>query len=69
MLTAARSSEARGATWPEIDLEARVWTIPAARMKMHRDHDVPLSGQAVALLRRMKAEKIQRLRVRWRARR
>ena len=57
MLTAVRSNEARGATWSEIDLEARVWTIPAARMKMNRDHDVPLSDQAVALLRRMEAEK------------
>jgi integrase len=51
MLTAVRSNEARGATWSEIDLMARVWTIPAARMKMHRDHDVPLSEPAVALLR------------------
>jgi integrase len=58
MLTAVRSNEARGATWAEIDLDARVWTIPAARMKMHRDHDVPLSDQAVALLRRMETEKI-----------
>ena len=56
MLTAVRSSEARGATWAEIDLEARVWTIPAARMKMKRDHDVPLSDQAVALLRAQKLE-------------
>jgi integrase len=53
MLTAVRSNEARGATWSEIDLEARVWTIPAARMKMSRDHDVPLSDQAVALLSRI----------------
>ena len=58
MLTAVRSNEARGATWSEIDLEARVWTIPAARMKMNRDHDVPLSDQVVALLRRMETEKI-----------
>ena len=57
MLTAVRSSEARGATWAEIDLEARVWTVPAARMKMKRDHDVPLSDQAVALLRQMETEK------------
>ena len=57
MLTAVRSNEARGATWSEIDLEARVWTIPAARMKMHRDHDVPLSDQAVAILRRMEVER------------
>ena len=57
MLTAVRSNEARGATWSEIDLEAGVWTIPAARMKMNRDHDVPLSAPVVALLRRMEAEK------------
>jgi integrase len=53
LLTAVRSNEARGATWSEIDLEARVWTIPAARMKMARDHAVPLSDPAVALLNRM----------------
>ena len=57
MLTAVRSNEARGATWSEIDLDAGVWTIPAARMKMNRDHDVPLSEPAVALLRCMEAEK------------
>ena len=57
MLTAVRSNEARGATWSEIDLDAGVWTIPAARMKMHRDHDVPLSTPVIALLRRMEAEK------------
>ena len=57
MLTATRSSEARGATWSEIDFDARVWTIPAARMKKGRDHDVPLSDQAIAILRRMEAEK------------
>ena len=57
LLTATRSSEARGAAWSEIDFDARVWTIPAARMKMNRDHDVPLSNQAIALLRRMEAER------------
>ena len=56
-LTAARSSEARGARWSEIDFDARVWTIPAVRMKMNRDHDVPLSDQAIALLRWMEAER------------
>jgi integrase len=56
LLTATRSNEARGATWSEIDLDARVWTIPAARMKKGRDHDVPLSDQAIALLRRMEAD-------------
>ena len=57
LLTATRSNEARGATWSEIDFDAKVWTIPAARMKMNRDHDVPLSDQAIALLRRMEAER------------
>ena len=49
-LTAARSGEVRGATWDEIDLEAGIWTIPAARMKMKREHRVPLSAAALALL-------------------
>jgi integrase len=47
-----RSSEARGATWSEIDLDNAVWTIPAARMKTKKaEHRVPLSDEAVALLR------------------
>lgn len=50
-LTACRSGEARGAAWPEIDLAAGLWTIPAERMKMGRPHRVPLSAEAVALLR------------------
>lgn len=50
-LTAARSGEVRGATWDEIDLEAAIWTIPAARMKMKREHRVPLTPAAVALLK------------------
>ena len=45
-----RPSELRSAMWDEIDLEAAEWTIPAARMKMSRDHWVPLSKQAVAIL-------------------
>lgn len=49
-LTAARSGEVRGATWAEIDLERGVWTVPAERMKMKREHRVPLSAAAVALL-------------------
>ncbi len=49
-LTAARSGEVRGATWAEIDLDAGVWTIPAARMKAQREHRVPLTPEAVALL-------------------
>lgn len=51
VLTAARSGEVRGALWGEIDLEAAVWTVPAERMKMHREHRVPLSPQALKLLR------------------
>lgn len=49
-LTAARSGEVRGATWDEIDLEAAIWTVPAARMKMKREHRVPLTPAALALL-------------------
>lgn len=51
ILTAARSGEVRLATWPEIDLKARLWTIPAARMKAGKAHKVPLSDAAVALLK------------------
>ncbi len=51
ILTAARTGEVIGATWPEFDLEARVWTIPAERMKMGVEHRVPLSAPALALLR------------------
>ncbi len=50
-LTAARSGEARGARWPEIDLQRRTWTISAKRMKMDREHVVPLSDAALKLLR------------------
>lgn len=50
-LTAARSQEVRGASWDEIDLEKGVWIIPAARMKMDREHRVPLSAAAGDLLR------------------
>ena len=50
ILTGARTSEALNATWGEIDLAAAVWTIPGERMKAGREHRVPLSPQAVALL-------------------
>jgi integrase len=53
ILTAARSGEVRGACWDEIDLAARVWTVPAARMKAGREHRVPLSGAAVELIKQM----------------
>ena len=54
ILTAARSGEVRGAIWKEIDLEKRLWSIPAERMKMRSPHTVPLSQQAIAILNRMK---------------
>ncbi|EGJ21207.1 P4 family integrase [Cereibacter sphaeroides WS8N] len=50
-LTAARSGEVRGALWSEVDLDAALWVVPGARMKMGREHRVPLSAPAVALLR------------------
>lgn len=51
ILTAARSGEVRGATWSEIDLQGGFWTVPGERMKAGRTHRVPLSGQAVKLLK------------------
>ena len=53
VLTAARSGEVRGATWGEIDLEAKVWTVPKERMKMGKEHRVPLSDPAIKLLKDM----------------
>ncbi len=50
ILTAARSGEVRGATWPEIDRSEKVWVLPASRMKAGREHRVPLSDAALALL-------------------
>ena len=50
VLTAARSGEARGARWQDIDLSARVWTIRGDRMKSGAEHRVPLSTQAIAVL-------------------
>ncbi len=55
VLTAARSSEARGATWDEIDMDARTWTIPAQRMKARQEHRVPLSAPAVEVLQQAEA--------------
>lgn len=52
-LTAVRPGELRQAPWTEFDLDAAVWTIPAARMKARRPHIVPLPRQAVAILRQL----------------
>ncbi len=54
LLTLVRPSEASGARWAEIDLDAKLWTIPAERMKAKREHIVPLSPQALEILEVMK---------------
>lgn len=51
ILTAARSGEVRGATWREVDDDARAWTVPPERMKARKAHRVPLSDAALRLLR------------------
>lgn len=56
ILTAARSGEVRGAAWSEIDMEGRLWTIPASRMKAGKEHRVPLSEDVVALLKSLPRE-------------
>ena len=53
ILTAARSGEVRMARWREIDFAEKVWTIPAERMKARKEHRVPLSARALALLKAM----------------
>jgi integrase len=57
ILTAARTSEAIGAKWSEIDFDAKVWTIPAARMKAGKEHEVPLSTRAIAILEALPRER------------
>ncbi len=55
ILTATRPGETRGARWAEFDLDAALWIIPPERMKMRNEHRVPLSHQAVEVLRSMRA--------------
>ena len=50
ILTAARTGEVIGATWEEIDLAKKVWTVPAHRMKAGREHRIPLSPRAIEIL-------------------
>ncbi|KRB80599.1 hypothetical protein ASE00_16255 [Sphingomonas sp. Root710] len=57
VLTAARSGETRGLTWGEIDLEAKLWTVPAERMKARAMHQVPLTAPALAILEIIRPEK------------
>ena len=54
ILTAARTGEVIGATWGEIDLNGKAWTIPASRMKAGREHRVPLSARAVEIIASMR---------------
>jgi integrase len=51
ILTAGRTGEVLGATWAEFDLDGATWTVPASRMKAGREHKVPLSDAAMAILR------------------
>src|SRR5262249_41774054 len=60
VLTAARTGETIGATWSEINLDAKVWTVPPVRIKGKREHEVPLSAAAIAVLERMQAVKMNR---------
>ena len=60
ILSAARSGEARKARWCEIDAAARVWAVPGVRMKSGKEHRVPLSDRALAILRRASARGGQR---------
>lgn len=57
ILTCARTSEALGAQWSEIDFDNKLWTVPAERMKAGKIHRVPLSSRAIVILKEMKAVK------------
>jgi integrase len=54
ILTAARSGEILGMRWTEVDLDNKLWTVPADRMKAGREHRVPLSAPAIAILKKLK---------------
>jgi integrase len=56
ILTAVRTGDVTGARWSEIDLAAKTWTIPAARMKMKKEHRVPLCDRAITILRALPRE-------------
>ena len=58
ILTAARTNEAVGARWDEIDLRRAIWTVPGSRIKAGREHRVPLSKSAIALLKRMQKVRV-----------
>jgi integrase len=56
VLTAARTGETIGTTWGEIDLDAKLWSVPASRMKAKREHEVPLSDRALEILRSVRPQ-------------
>lgn len=57
ILTAARTGEVLGARWEELDFTAKIWTVPGARMKVGREHRVPLSDPVLAILQKLAQEK------------
>jgi integrase len=57
-LTGARRSEVFGMTWQEIDFASKTWTLPAARAKNNRQHVIPLSAQAIAILQELESAKL-----------
>lgn len=65
ILTAARSGEVRGARWSEIDRDAKLWRIPADRMKAKRPHNVPLSDRAMAIIDRMAELRVGKAELIW----
>jgi integrase len=58
ILTAARTSEILEMPWSEIDLDKKIWTVPAIRMKMEREHRVPLVPRAIAILRQLEQSRV-----------
>ena len=61
ILTAVRTNEVLGAKWDEIDLKKKTWTIPAERMKMKREHRIPLSARCIAILKEARKLSDQRM--------
>nr|WP_240959666.1 site-specific integrase [Novosphingobium olei] len=59
ILTACRSGEVRGAEWSEFDFSKKLWSIPAERMKAGAMHQVPLSAEALDVLKRVKSYKVE----------
>ena len=61
ILTASRSGEVRGMQWTELNDDMTTWTIPAERMKRNREHEVPLSADAMAIIKRLEPASIGKL--------